>query len=265
MSSLALLQSEFLSSINSTTSNQFFEHIQDGKNLSLQARINIYRSSTHETLVKTLQYIYPICQAILGGKYFGQLCRQYVKKKPSQHWDLNLYGNHFPVYLSEHTAGLPGHNKLPYLSDLAKLEQYFHAAYYAADNNDFPHHAFNQLSAIEQTNSRFILAGNVQFMSSRWPIYTFWASWQQGSLPDRITAIDNPQYLCIYRSQYQPTVELVDASLFQLIKLINNYTLAELTQLAESNNDLRHALPHIAGCIEKGWINHFLGPEVNSV
>ena len=265
MSSLALLQSEFLNSINSTASTPFFKHIQSGKNLNPQARINIYRSSTHETLMKTLQSIYPICQAILGDKYFGQLCQQYVQKYPSQHWDLNLYGNHFPVYLSEQTAGLPSHNKLPYLSDLASLEQYFHAAYYAADNNDFPHHAFNQLSATAQTNSRFILAGNVQLMSSRWPIYTFWASWQQGFLPDRITAIDSPQYLCIYRNQYQPTVELIDTGLFQLIKIINDYTLAELTQLAEYNNDLCHALPHIADCIKKGWINHFLDPEVKSV
>ena len=257
LESLEIIQRDFLTSIHLTNTHQgsslLAAHICDSKTLSISERIDIYRNNTQQTRVRTLKDIYPIICEVLGHQYFNQQSVYFSQQHPAKHWNLNQYGEEFPEFLVKQLT-LELREQLPYLKDLGQLEWLLHQSYYCLEtNNKFPTENFQKLSTEEQTDCRLLASPSLALISTPWPIYQLWLHWQSGQLPNQVEAADRTEYLCIYKDQLHPTIERIDAHLYQLLKLCSNHTLTELSEIPE----ISKAMPKVAQCINKEWITDF--------
>lgn len=261
------IQHDFLVSVNQG-SNELEAHILDSDRLATKdltrqnlttaelttlARIDIYRHNTQQARVRALADIYPITRDVIGAQFFQQLGELFSQHQPADHWNLNYYGKDFPQFITEYLASNTPQQDLSYLNDLGQMEWLLHCAYYAADADQFPLEAFSQLTPIEQGSCRLRPAPALALMSSRWPVFTLRQHWHQGGLPDTIEAITEPEHLCIYRADYQPTVTLINTDVFLLLDHCQRKTLAQFSESPEFS-DVLHLLPQ---CIEQGWITGF--------
>lgn len=256
---LAQIQTAFLASVNhglNQSSGELTEHINSTEKLGASARIDIYRNNTQQSRIRALHGIYPITREVLGGKYFNQQCELFSQQYPAQHWNLNVYGKALPNFISERLTR-SSQKQLPYLGDLGQMEWLLHECYYATNSDVFPAETFSKLSPIEQEQCRLQRAPSMALLSTNWPIYQFWQSWQTGSLPSSLEAIQGTEYLCIFRDKLHPTVETISSRLYQLLKQVPNHSLAELADIS----GLSEALPLLPQCIEKGWITDFHIPD----
>jgi hypothetical protein len=256
---LAQIQTAFLASINHSlnqSSDKLTEHINTTEKLGASARIDIYRNNTQQTHIRTLNDIYPITREVLGEKFFNQQCELFSQQHPAQHWNLNLYGKALPNFIYEQLTS-SSQEQLPYLNDLGQMEWHLHENYYATDSDLFPADTFSKLSSSEQEQCQLQLAPPIALLSTNWPIYQFWQSWQTGSIPESLEAVQDTEYLCIFRDKLLPTVETINPSLYQLLSKLPCHTLAELAGIS----GLSEALPLLPQCIEKGWITDFHIPD----
>jgi len=251
--SLEMIQRDFFSSVNQKTSNALHAHICGSETLSINDRIDIYRNNTQQTRIRTLNDIYPITREILGEQYFNQQCEYFSEKQPAKYWNLNLYGKEFPALIVKQLS-LELREQLPYLEDLGQLEWSLHQCYYELATKDrFPTEDFQTLSSKEQTSCYLQLAPSLALISTPWPIYQLWLHWLKGQLPNHVEAADHTEYLCIYKDQLHPTIERINAHLYQLLKLCSHHRLSELAEMP----DVSEAMPQLTQCIAKGWITRF--------
>ncbi len=163
-------------SLNNLQKN-FAKHIFDRKQIAIigdlpylnqesLARLNIYRNNVFGGFSSVLSSIFSSVKNIVGEKKFKKLIEDYQKKYPSKSGNLNYYGESFPRFLSK--------TKPDFLSDLAKLELYFHNCYYASDVDDFDIENFKKLNPKNFFDLKFQLHPSCFLIKSKFPIFSIW-------------------------------------------------------------------------------------------
>lgn len=93
-------------------------------------RFAVYRNNVHVGLVGVLAAKYPVCSQLVGEEFFTAMARIYVADNKPASPIMMLYGADFSDFISSFAAA----RSVPYLSDMAALEQAWSAAYHAADS-----------------------------------------------------------------------------------------------------------------------------------
>ena len=143
--------------------------------LSPADRIHIYRGSILGGITAALTNIYPVCVKLVGEAYFTHMVSAYLKKYPSNSADLGRYGEHLPAYIAEFKPA----EALPYFSDVAQLELFWHKAFNAAEDS-FSEQSLRPLSALqgltEEQHSmmEFCLSSSVHLCTSSYPVHRIW-------------------------------------------------------------------------------------------
>lgn len=92
-------------------------------------RFAVYRNNIHVGLVAVLAAKYPVCHQLVGDEFFTAMARVYVTgHKPSSPVMIQ-YAADFSAFID----GFAGARSVPYLADVAALEQAWSVAYNAAD------------------------------------------------------------------------------------------------------------------------------------
>lgn len=92
-------------------------------------RFAVYRNNVHVGLVAVLAAKYPVCRQLVGEEFFTAMARVYVAgHKPSSPVMI-----HYAADFSAFIGGFAGARSVPYLADVAALEQAWSVAYNAAD------------------------------------------------------------------------------------------------------------------------------------
>ena len=243
-------QEGFIKQLSHTQSrDDFLGYLSPCGKLSAEHQLAIYQNNVRGALQNTLAQVYPVCCKILGDKYFKQLARVYIKNHPSTHYDLNRYGEFFSDFLkSECQQQSELHNFL-YLSDLAKLEWFYHQIYYAADATIFDFTAFAQLTEQQQAQSLFQLLPCLKFISSDYPILSIWQV-NQAEGNRQQTLNSQPENICVFRENNQIQMLQIDAKTVELLTLIKQDSTLEVISIAGYGNQL-------AEFIQQGWIDGF--------
>lgn len=92
-------------------------------------RFRVYRNNVIVALVDALADTYAVTQELVGEEFFRAMARRYAYAHPPRSRLLAFYGDDFPDFV----AAFPPAAGLPYLADVARLEQRRVAAYHAAD------------------------------------------------------------------------------------------------------------------------------------
>lgn len=211
-------------------------------------RVAVYRGSSREARLSTLDEIFPVCRTVLGERCFRGLASAYLDETPSSSGDLNRYGDAFPEFLGRSVRNAQGFSGLDYLADLACLEWHWHASYYAADDPPFDLEGFARDSAGEgAAGIRFRLASSLRLLASDFPVHEIWRR-HRGGEDTASVSMGSGDRLVIRREGYVPLVEAVVPGLFELLAAI-----AAGRMLGELDSDGLDLQP-LPGLISDRWI-----------
>ena len=93
------------------------------------SRFSVYRNNVTSGLTEVLQMGFPVLQKLLGEAYFKALAVSFLRENPPTSRIMMLYGAAMPGFLEN----FPPLAHLPYLADVARLEQALRCSYHAAD------------------------------------------------------------------------------------------------------------------------------------
>ena len=92
-------------------------------------RFGVYRNNVIVSLVDALADTFTVTQQLVGEQFFRAMARLYAYAKPPRSPLLAFYGEDFPDFIATFAPAA----RLPYLADVARLEQLRVVAYHAAD------------------------------------------------------------------------------------------------------------------------------------
>ncbi len=255
MEPLHQLQRQFWNSLRSPTTDSICARLTaTNDKLTPQERLNIYRTTTRMAHTDALAQSYPCCEKILGKRYFRQIANQYFYRYPATNQNLNVYGQSFPSFLKECVQDRPELNDYPYLPDLATLEGAYERAYYAADDPIFD---FSTLSALHHDRHQYICfepSASLFVLESSYPIHEIWLANQGHGTTQAVEAIFEPQYSCVVREHFKPSIHKIDRDCWwTIIHVQNGLSLGEMETLATTREsiDIQRQIPEL---IQKKWV-----------
>ena len=172
---------------------------------SLADRFAVYRNNVHVSLVDSLTHSFPIAHAHVGAEFFRAMARAYVQDHKPQSSLLTFYGKDFPDFIA---AFEPAH-ALPWLPDLARLEQAWSDCWAAADMPALPITSLRTLGADELAQSRLIAHPAARLVRSAWPVAELWQA-HQSAQPDLSALEWRPQNVMLTRPQAQVLLRDLD-------------------------------------------------------
>ena len=224
--------------------------------LTPETAIAIYRNNHTGALTRSLAAAFPVCRRILGEDCFNGIARKYVDLSPSRLPDLNRYGDSFPDFLGAWTTARTAFAEFTYLEDLARLEWYWHIAYYQEDDEPFDFTAFAKTSPSHMDRIRLRVSHALSLLKSDYPVFEIWKINRDGEEADEVQAHELPQHLVVYRRNDYPGIEVVSAEIYSLLQNCRRgKTLAELSEQVKTGEDrIVELLPEL---VRKTWITGF--------
>lgn len=169
-------------------------HIAAGLAAS-KMRFNVYRNNLAVGLRDALRNAFPNLRKVLGDNNFDLIAREYSKAHLPKSPIMAEYGAEMPRFV----AGFAALSDLPYLPDIARIDQGLRRAYHAADHT--PIKADIILAA--QNDGKLTLAPSVQVIQSAYPLFDIYQTVQghRDALPRAL-----PQDVMILRPEFDPFV-----------------------------------------------------------
>ncbi|WP_225027045.1 HvfC/BufC N-terminal domain-containing protein [Xinfangfangia pollutisoli] len=136
-------------------------------------RFDVYRNTVAGGLTRVLEAGFPALRRLVGADFFAAMAGVFLRAHPPRSRILMLYGADFPGFLQH----FPPVAHLPYLPDVARLEQALRDSYHAAD------HRPADLGAIPPEallGCRLRLAPSARLLRSAWPVRSIRAAALQG-------------------------------------------------------------------------------------
>jgi hypothetical protein len=199
-------------------------------------RFSVYRNNVTSSLTQVLQTGFPVLQKLLGEEYFKALAVLFLRENPPDSRIMMLYGAAMPGFL----ARFPPLAHLPYLPDVARLEQALRMSYHAADSTAIDPARLGALQPDAFMAVRFRLAPTLHLIASSYPIFSIWAA---NSRDDAPAPHMRPEAALITRPEYDPAPHLlpVGGAAF-LTALIAGQSVAEALATAPDEFDIGNVL-----------------------
>ncbi|MBY6006341.1 putative DNA-binding domain-containing protein [Salipiger bermudensis] len=142
------------------------EGLTDGAGRPAGRRYAVYRNNVAVSLTEALAAGFPGCAALLGEANTNRIAGRFLRQHPPASPLMIHWGAAFPAFLD----GLDGLDRLPFLSDVARLELALRRAYHAADATPIAPDALLSIPEDRLGLARLRLAPSVQLVKSRWPV-----------------------------------------------------------------------------------------------
>ena len=193
MKKILNLQRDFVAHIYKKSQQKIINELPYSSQESL-ARLNIYRNNIFGNFNSVLESIFEVTKKLVGEKYFEKLCEEFSKKYFSKSGNLDHYGVEFPDFLKK----IFRTHKLPYLSDLARLELFYHQAYFVRNVADFNVKKFQKLSPEKFFDLSFELHPSCFLLKSKFPIFSIWKDNIENKGRKKIS-LNNPEFALVER------------------------------------------------------------------
>ncbi len=163
-------------------------------------RFAVYRNNVAVGLTEALRAGFPVVQKLVGEAFFTAMAGEFLRRHPPQGRIMMLYGADFPGFLSR----FPPVSHLPYLPDVARLEQALRESYHAADVAPLPPDSLAAIPEATLLVSRLRLAPAVRLIRSPWPIHAIWHANLHGG-----PVAQGGQDVVILRPDFDPLPQVV--------------------------------------------------------
>ena len=194
-------------------------------------RVSVYRGNVMGAQLHSLQNIFPICERILGKKFFEQSLRSYVLEHPITGVQLDE-AQALPNWLAGFIAQNSALTDYAYLVDLSRLELAIHHAWYADNAKPFDFSLFAEMSE-QYLPNQLILAPSpsLGLIKSPWPVDKMWSTQMQNE-NDSIEAEGSILYLLILRENDKIIQHRLSQKAFYLLRSVQaKSTLEQLNEL----------------------------------
>lgn len=134
-------------------------------------RYAVYRNNVTVALIDALQAAFPVVAQLVGTTFFRAMAREFVRTHPPENPVMALYGLRFPGWV----AGFPPVAAVPYLSEVAAIEQARRESYHAADAAPLSPASLADLSPEAMSAARLRPHPSARWIISRHPALAIWA------------------------------------------------------------------------------------------
>ncbi len=168
-------------------------------------RFAVYRNNVLAGLSESLKLTFPAVCRIVGDAFFLAMARAYVSADPPRSPMLLAYGAGFPVFVER----FPPAAGLPYLADIARIENAWKEAFHAAEAAPLPPAALAALPQDRLADVRFRVHPSLRVASSRYPALTIWRMNVEGGEPGPVDLAAGGEDSLIVRPLANVQVRLV--------------------------------------------------------
>ena len=258
------IQNLFLRSVwerDNFSIEELSKHIKASNNLTPQESLAIYRNNVVGNLSNTLTSIYPVCCQLVGEKFFNATALKFINQFPCLSPDLGDYGEEFPDFL----ANFEPVKDLPYLSDVALLEWYWHRVFCGENTTVLDFQALGEIPQEKWGELIFYLPKNSVLLKSVYPIHRIWEINQPDYQGDEIVSLDEGGVkIFLWRQGYDMRIDLPNDEEWELLTAFQgNYPfeiICEKLVDVEPQVDVGVLLPLF---VQRGWITDFYIDNIN--
>ncbi len=133
-------------------------------------RFGIYRNNVMVSLIEAMKSNFPIIYALVGDDFFTALAVAFINKHPPKLPMLFAYGDEFAAFIRLYSTA----DRLPYLADMAEVENLWRKAYHAKDATCIDISALQKIDGEQHLKLTFNIHPAVFILKSGWPIYSIW-------------------------------------------------------------------------------------------
>lgn len=240
-------------------------YIKNGRSLTAEQSLSVYRGSVFGNLSSALADIYPAFFQCVGEEFFQALALRYVKTHPSRSASLDQYGAEFSNFISTFEPL----SSLPYVGDLARLEWFWHRAFHAKDESSLDPLRLRDVSEEKYDELIFTLPQSAQLMISQYPVRDIWLKCLNDKDSDTVddeqelTLNSGTQSLLIWRTfNYEMRVEELSDLELDLLTLVNKKEkLGTILLELQSNHPVEKINQTLAYAVQQGWFTGFILAE----
>jgi hypothetical protein len=167
-----------------------------------EERLAIYKNNVYARLIEALAAAYPAVERLVGAEFFRYAAREYIGIFPARTPTLLGYGKQFPQFLARFAPAAT----VPYLADVAKLEQLYLESFHAQDAEPMSAAAFAATLADAENSSVALHPSARQITSTFAGSRIREVNRQPDSIEGRMRMPDGPEYLLTIRPR--ATVEV---------------------------------------------------------
>ena len=153
--------------------------LTDGAGRPAGRRFSVYRNDVAGSLTEALRQGFPVLRQLLGQAFFDAMAGAFLRAHPPGSRLMMRYGDRMAAFL----AAFPPVAHLPYLPDVARLEQALRESYHAADADPVPAEMLGAMSPDRFLAARLTLAPSVRLIRSVWPIHAIWRANTEADAP----------------------------------------------------------------------------------
>lgn len=191
-------------------------------------RYGVYRNNVATGLARALAARFPVTEKIVGEEFFTAMARDFVLAHPPASPVLLHYGKDFADFIAGFTAAA----SLPYLPDIARLEDAQIRAYHARDVAPIASQVLTRILPERMDGLTFRFHPAASIVRSAFPIVTIW-SMNTGLIP--LAPVKNRQAedALVTRPELSVTTRQISSgSAVFLLALLRKATLGEAFEVA---------------------------------
>ncbi|MEP3245399.1 MAG: DNA-binding domain-containing protein [Sneathiella sp.] len=151
--------------------------ILGSEDISAQQRFAVYRNNVVSSLISALKTAFPAVSRIVGDEFFEAMAAVFVRTHPPSSPLMMFYGEAFPAFLESFEPVA----ELPYLSEVARLEQVRRQIYHAADASALPADFLSTIPEDKLPGLVFDLHPASDVLAFDYPVFSIWALTMQNA------------------------------------------------------------------------------------
>ena len=169
-----------------------------GDSIPAAARLRVHRHHVRDSLVAALAATFPTVRAVVGEDFFRRLAHAFVAATLPVQPVLAEYGAGLPDFLGAY----PSAAALPYLADIARLDEALNAAFHAPAGGRLAAADLAALPADQLLSMHLALAPGATLLGSVYPLDHIWRAFQPGASADPVDLDEGGVRLLVLRQEH---------------------------------------------------------------
>jgi Putative DNA-binding domain len=211
-------------------------------------RFSVYRNNVAVGLIGALEARYPVVRRIVGPDVFRAMARAFAAAHRPSSPVMIAYGDAFPDFLAKAGADL----ELPFLPDVARLENAWIEAYHAADATVATLSDLAAMAPAELPRSRIEFHPAARLLRFATPAASIWAACQSDAAAVPPPGRSQGEDVLVVRPEADVSVHVLPPGGYVFAtRLRDGSTLAGAAEALPSPEDFG---AHIVGLVESGAV-----------
>jgi hypothetical protein len=228
--------------------------VVDPDGVACARRFGVYRNNVMVGLAGALAESFPTVRRLVGEDFFRAMAIAYARAVPPRSPIMATYGAGFPDFI----ARFEPVESLPYLADVARIEQAWVEAYHAADPDPFDPAAFASVAPDALPHLRLQMHPSMRIVRSAYAALSIWRCNTEAEPVEPLADVDAPEDALILRPETEVEVRTIAPGGARfLAALLAGRTVLEAWGEALQDAAAFDLSAHLAGLLEMGAIVSF--------